>query len=101
MNKNSLSLYLFSELIIHIIFLKLCFFIFNNNEVIIKKIKDLFTEKYYYSKFDIIKLINLVKIYPIEHINASISELIEDKSNFLIDKYLRGLSPDDSQACYF
>ena len=65
------------------------FFIFNNNEVIIKKIKDLFTEKYYYSKSDLIKLINLVKIYPIEHINASISELIEDKSNFLIDKYGR------------
>ena len=64
-------------------------FIFNNNEVIIKRIKQLFGEKYFYDKNDLIKQINQIKIYPLEHINAALTELLEDKSNYLIDKYSR------------
>ena len=60
-------------------------FLVVNSEVIIKKIKKLFTEKYFYTKKDLIKHINYSKKFPEEQINTSLQFLIDNKNEYLID----------------
>jgi superfamily II DNA or RNA helicase len=63
-------------------------FITMNNELIIKKLKLLFLEKYFYTKFEIIK--NLTEdSFSFEAINYSLTELINNDNIIINDKYNR------------
>ena len=64
-------------------------FIMNNNDKIIHRIKQLMKERFFYNKRDLVSLLNSVKVYPIIQINASLQQLIEDKNEFISDKYNR------------
>lgn len=62
-------------------------FVSYNSDKIIQKIKDLFTEKYFYTKNNLINSINIEKSYPIEHINYAIESMIDDKNITVSDCY--------------
>ena len=64
-------------------------FIMQNNDKLIYKIKQLFKERFFYRKSMLITMINVVKIYPLMQINAALNQLIEDKNEYLTDKYGR------------
>ena len=64
-------------------------FIMMNNDKLIYKIKELMKERFFYKKRDLILLINLTKKYPLVQINAALHQLIEDKTEYIIDKYGR------------
>jgi superfamily II DNA or RNA helicase len=64
-------------------------FIIMNSDKIIMKIKDAFKEHYFYTKENLVKEINVNRIYPIIQINAALTQLINDKSEFLTDEYGR------------
>ena len=56
---------------------------------IITKIKDLFKEKYFYTKFDIITRICFNKTYSIEIINYALNSLLSNDLLFVYDRYDR------------
>ena len=60
-------------------------FLIINSEIIIKKIKKLFKEKYLYTKNELIKYINQEKEFPIEQINSALDYLINNPNDYLID----------------
>ena len=60
-----------------------------NNDIIIKKIKDLMKEKFFYKKNDLIREINIIKKYSLLQINSALKQLIEDKNDYISDKYGR------------
>jgi hypothetical protein len=68
-------------------------FIMMNSEKIIQKIKNLFSDKingkFFYKKNDLLREINIIKRYPIVQIYAALTQLIEDKSEYILDKYGR------------
>jgi hypothetical protein len=60
-------------------------FLLVNSEIIIKKIKELFKQKYVYTKDELITFINYSKDFPLEQINAALEYLINNKSENLVD----------------
>ena len=60
-----------------------------NTDKIIHRIRMLFKERFFYKKMDLISHINVVKQYPLDQINASLNQLVEDKSEIVKDKYGR------------
>ena len=64
-------------------------FIMMTTEKIIHRIKDLFKERFLYTKEDLVGHINIVKSYPPTQINAALSQLVDDKSEYVSDKYGR------------
>lgn len=64
-------------------------FIMTNNDKIIQKIKKLMKEKFFYRKSDLLMQINLQKVYPLVQINAALNFLVEDKYEYITDKYGR------------
>ena len=64
-------------------------FIKNNSEKIIQKIKLLMKEKFFYKKDELIKRINIPRPYQLSHIYYSLTQMINDSSNYIIDKYGR------------
>jgi len=68
-------------------------FIINNSEKIFQKIRYLFSDKttgkFFFKKNEFIRLINIPKKYQIVQIYAALTQLIEDKTEFIIDKYGR------------
>ena len=58
-----------------------------NSDKIIQRIKDLFLDSYFYTKEDLIKDINVKKVYPIEHINYAIERMTEDTNIIITDMY--------------
>ena len=62
-------------------------FLKTNNEVLTKMLRDLYKEKYFYTKTDIIKYISAFKDYPLEHINNALDELVNNENIFITDKY--------------
>ena len=64
-------------------------FIIMNNDRIIERIKQLMKDKYFYYKEDLIKRINLYKEYPIEQINYALTQLVNDRTEFIVDKLNR------------
>lgn len=64
-------------------------FIIVNTDKIIQRIRDLFKERFFYTKDKLISEINVVKNYPIIQINAALTSLIDDQNEYLIDKYDR------------
>ena len=64
-------------------------FIKNNSDKIIQKIKLLMKEKFFYKKDELIKRINIPRPYQLSHIYYSLTQMINDSSNYIIDKYGR------------
>ena len=62
-------------------------FLKTNNEVLIKALRDLYKEKFFYTKNDIIKHILTFKEYPLEHINNALNELVNNENILISDKY--------------
>ena len=64
-------------------------FIMMTTEKIIHRIKSLFKERFVYTKEDLVAHINIIKVYPPTQINAALSQLVDDKSEYVSDKYGR------------
>jgi hypothetical protein len=64
-------------------------FITMNNDKLIQKVKDLMKEKFFYKKNEFLSKINTPKPYPYVQIYAALTQLIEDGSQVIVDKYGR------------
>ena len=64
-------------------------FIMMNSEKILQKIRALMKERFFYKKNDLLKLINIPKSYPLVQIYAALTQLVEDSSEFITDRYGR------------
>jgi len=76
-------------------------FVKRNQNQILKRIRDLFKDIYnkndelersgriFYKRNDLIKSVNNVKNYPVEEIYSALSYLIQNKNEYLVDKYGR------------
>lgn len=64
-------------------------FIKSNSDKIINRIKQLMKEKFFYIQKDFIGRINYQKNYPIEQVNSAITQMIEDPTEIILDKYGR------------
>ena len=68
-------------------------FIMMNSEKIIQRIRNLFGDKddgqFFFKKDDIIKRIRVYKNYPLVQIYAVLTHMIQDKNEYIIDKYGR------------
>ena len=60
-----------------------------NSEKIIQKIKELMKMRYFYYKLELIPLINLQHEYSAEQIDYALTELVNNKNQFVVDKYER------------
>ena len=60
-------------------------FIMMNLDVIFNRIKQLFKEEYVYEEKELIARINALKSYPIEQIYSALTQLINDKNEFISD----------------
>ena len=64
-------------------------FITLNTEIIIQKIKELFAIRYVYTKKDLFNAVNLIRKYPNVQINAALTQLVDDNSELLSDRFGR------------
>jgi hypothetical protein len=64
-------------------------FMLINSDKIIQKIKMLMKMRYFYIKNDLFKLINIPKKYPTSQIYAALTQIINDNTEYIIDKYGR------------
>uniref|UniRef100_A0A6C0ES43 Helicase ATP-binding domain-containing protein n=1 Tax=viral metagenome TaxID=1070528 RepID=A0A6C0ES43_9ZZZZ len=64
-------------------------FVKMNQDRIISRIMQLYREHNVYSRNQLINSINIVKQYPIEQIFSALTYLIENKNEYLVDKYGR------------
>jgi hypothetical protein len=72
-------------------------FLQGNRSRILKRIRDLFVDipntnkhgRFFFHEDELISAINIVKQYPIEQIYAALTFLIENKNEFLVDRYGR------------
>jgi len=71
-------------------------FLQGNRAKIVKRIRDLFRDipgqkagKFFFKEEELIRSVNIVKEYPIEQIYAALTFLIDNKNEYLIDRYGR------------
>ena len=64
-------------------------FMLVNSDKIIQKIKMLMKMCFFYKKNDLFKLINTPKKYPTSQIYAALTQIINDNTEYIIDKYGR------------
>ena len=64
-------------------------FIFMNTDKIIQRIRELFKNRFFYKKENLISEINIFKNYPLIQINAALSILIDDNNEFITDRFNR------------
>jgi hypothetical protein len=64
-------------------------FIMMNNDKLIYKIKQLMKERFFYRKSELVTMLNILKPYPLVQINAALHQLVEDKNEYITDKYDR------------
>ena len=64
-------------------------FILMNTERIMQRLKELFKEKFFYTKQELILRINIARDYPLIQINAALNQLIDDKTEYVVDAYGR------------
>ena len=64
-------------------------FIFMNTDKIVQRIRNIFKERHFYSKEELISRINVVKEYPIIQINAALTQIVDDKNEYISDVYGR------------
>jgi len=64
-------------------------FLKTNTLVIMQKIRDLFKDRFVFTRDELVRSINLTKKYPIEHIYYALSNLVGRKTEELVDVYGR------------
>jgi len=64
-------------------------FIMINSEKILQRIRMLMKESFFYKKETLLKAIRTPKEYPYVQIYSALTQLIEDKNEFIVDKYGR------------
>ena len=64
-------------------------FINVNTDRIIKRVKVLMKNRFFYKKAEMISEINVVRDYPLIQIFAALNQMVEDKSEYITDKYNR------------
>jgi hypothetical protein len=64
-------------------------FMLVNSDKIIQKVKALMKEKFFYKKLDLFQLINKNKKYPTVQIYAALTQIINDNTEYISDKYGR------------
>jgi hypothetical protein len=64
-------------------------FMLINSDKIIQKIKILMRMRFFYHKKELLMLINTPKKYPIDHIYAALTQIINDNTEYITDKYGR------------
>lgn len=62
-------------------------FIEFNNDKVIKRIKLLFKDHYFIKKSNIVKHVTSTHNYPIEHIHSALDFLVNDKNEYLSDRF--------------
>jgi hypothetical protein len=65
------------------------FFIVMNSDKILQKIRMLMRESFFYNKKTLFQLIQTPKPYPYSQIYSALTQLIENKNEFIMDKYGR------------
>ncbi len=60
-----------------------------NNDRISSKIRDLYKEQPFYKRDSLINAINIVKQYPIDQIYYALTQFVNNKNEYLVDKYGR------------
>ena len=60
-----------------------------NNPRIMRRIRQLFREQYFYNQSQLFAGINIIKQYPIEQIYSALTAFIKNKNEYLVDKYGR------------
>jgi len=64
-------------------------FVKTNYEMILKRVREMFREQSVYKWEQIEKYVNAIKTYPKEQIYYTLTQLIDDKNEFILDKYGR------------
>ena len=64
-------------------------FMLVNSDKIIQKIRELMKERYFYTKKELFSLLNNPKPYPTSQIYAALTQMINDTSEYIIDRYDR------------
>lgn len=64
-------------------------FIATNSEKIIQRIRDLFLDKFVYTRLELISLVNLIRQYPMVQIDAALSQMTQDGTELVTDMYGR------------
>ena len=64
-------------------------FMLVNSDKIIQKIKQLFKHRFFYRKQDLFAYINIPKKYPTVQIYSALTQMINDNTEFIVDKYNR------------
>ena len=64
-------------------------FITINSDKLIQKIKNLMRIRFFYKKKDLIQLINNPKEYPLSQIYSALTQIINDNTEYIVDKYDR------------
>jgi len=64
-------------------------FMLVNSDKIIQKVKMLMRVRFFYKKRDFLQLINIPKPYPIAQIYSALNQMINDNTEYIIDKYGR------------
>ena len=64
-------------------------FVEENNMRIIQRIRDLFKKRHFYNSDEIIKAINSIKKYSDEQIYSSLSRMIDNSNEYVVDEYGR------------
>jgi hypothetical protein len=60
-----------------------------NNGRIAQRIRELFKEQPFYSRKNLIQSLNAQKAYPIEQIYSTLTDLVSNKNEYIVDKYDR------------
>jgi hypothetical protein len=64
-------------------------FVEGNNNRIIQRIRDLFKERHFFTSDEIVEEINKVKKYPKEQIYSSLTRMVDNSNEYIVDKYGR------------
>ena len=64
-------------------------FLQTNNPRIMERIRQIFKDQYFYKSVQLISAINIVKQYPVEQIYSALSAFVNNKNEYLIDRYGR------------
>ena len=64
-------------------------FMLVNSDKIIQKIKNLFKQRFFYVKSDLLHYLSTPKAYPYSQIYAALTQIITDQTEYLTDKYGR------------
>ena len=60
-----------------------------NYAAIVKRIRQLFREQFFYSRENLIRAINILRTYPDEQIDYALSRFIDNQNEAIVDKYGR------------